>query len=161
MGRGALSPVTQHLRLEVERSFYPFALAKGFERGRATSFEVPFGRIQSGSLQWFDLQWEKYHRPCFILNFGSADEGMLDGRSVNEILNDRSFVYPSICRLHRYAGVELGSWFGTRKPLLKQMWTLSRRHTPEQAVAQAIAAFADIERWWKTGVVTDHMSVLG
>jgi hypothetical protein len=40
---------------------------------RASNYFTPFRRVRGGQLDVFDVQWEKYWRPRFLLNFGRGD----------------------------------------------------------------------------------------
>ena len=62
---------TTDLRREMKRRFFPAMIDSGFsvDMRNAPSF-VDFRRITPDAIQAFDIQWEKYGRPRFVINFG-------------------------------------------------------------------------------------------
>lgn len=64
-----MSP-SKPLRDVLKKRFYPFAPERGFVRGKATSLFTPFERVADGKIQFFEIQWDKYHRARFVINFG-------------------------------------------------------------------------------------------
>src|SRR5215510_765357 len=60
------------LREAIKAVFYPFASERGFVRGKATSMFTPFRRIRGSVAHVFDIQWDKYGAPRFVINFGEA-----------------------------------------------------------------------------------------
>jgi hypothetical protein len=81
------------LREAVKATFYPFALERGFVREKATSLFVPFRRMAGSTVQVFEIQWDKSHRPRFVVNFGEAPSTGIEffGEHVSaELLNSAS-----------------------------------------------------------------------
>ena len=75
----------QILRDTVKERFYPYASEIGFIRGKADAIACPFHRICGDRVHWFEIQWDKYHRPCFVINFSefALIEGMLEGNAAS------------------------------------------------------------------------------
>jgi hypothetical protein len=64
---------TTDLRREIKRRFFPVMADKGFSLDmRDAPFFVGFRRMTSEAIYVCDIQWEKYSRPCFVINFGNA-----------------------------------------------------------------------------------------
>src|SRR5262249_35472387 len=105
---------TTSLRREIKRVFVPYVESKGFSpdpRG-APSF-LCYRRIEAGEVRVCDIQWEKYGRPRFVVNFGKAPaDGVMDllGKHVmpEDILPSHA---PIQGRLTPRSGGMTGSWF--------------------------------------------------
>ena len=148
------------LREAVKASFYPFALERGFVREKATSLFVPFRRMTGSKVHVFDIQWDKSHRPRFVVNFGEAPSTGAEffGEHISAgLLN------PAQCpvhgRLQRWRGGTMRTWFQTSKPWAETMRTLKWAHTPEEVAAELIASFAELESWWETKQEGPHVNI--
>jgi len=135
----------QPLREAVKREFYPFALERGFARIKSNnSLRTLFRKIDGGVAYEFEIQWDKYHRPYFVLNF-SAPEGLpMRSRTRHG-------------RLQRRRGDPLGCWFNLRRPWHEVLRTGHLRYKPEQVVGQVISCFPELEAWWSEGVEGPHV----
>jgi hypothetical protein len=147
------------LRDAMKERFYPFADRQGFVRERAAhSLFTEFRRERDGKVQLFDIQWEKYHRPYFVLNFGEAPIGDLE---VNGTRIDAENVRAADCplggRLQRRRGGSLGCWFHLRKPLGAVLLSGAVNYRPEQVADEVIGAFQELEAWWESKVVGPHV----
>ena len=136
--------------------FYPFAADRGFVRGKADALFVPFHRIRDNKVQWFEIQWDKYHRPLFVLNFSEFNiNGDLD---VEQTLSDR-YAIEIIGRVQRSKGGGFSNWFQARKPWKEVILSMSFRYSPDDVVAQLILGFCDLEEWWDTKNEGPHIYV--
>jgi hypothetical protein len=149
------------LRDAMKERFYPFADRQGFVREKAAhSLFTAFRRQRNGKVQLFDIQWEKYHRPYFVLNFGEAPVGDL---AVNGTLiaaeNVRAADCPLGGRLQRRRGGSLGCWFRLRKPMGAVLLSGVVNYRAEQVADEVIEAFQELEAWWESKVVGPHVHV--
>ena len=133
------------LREAVKASFYPFAERAGFERltGGGSVF-ANFRRSTGELVDVFDIQWDKYSRPYFVINFGQCRPQ-----------EEKDCRKP--CRLQRKRSGHLGSWFGLRKPFLEALRTGRLTYTPDEVVAQLITWFPEAEAWWATRAEGEHV----
>lgn len=133
------------LREAVKREFYPFAAERGFVRVKSSnSLYTTFHKTEEGATYEFEIQWDKYRRSYFVLNF-SAPEGLpLRSRTKDG-------------RLQRKRGGPLSCWFNLRKPWLEVLRTGQFQYSPEQVVSQVISCFAELEAWWSEGVEGPHV----
>ncbi len=86
---------TTELRREIKRTFLPFAEARGFnidQRYSPQFFE--FRRIIAGELHLFDIQWEKYGKRRFVVNFGKCPA---DGVAFNGEMLSPDQLSPAHC----------------------------------------------------------------
>ncbi len=147
------------LRQAIKRRFYPFAEGAGFVRAKSTHPHfTTFRRHRTGVLHVFDVQWDKYHRPRFVLNFGEAPGGDLELHGLRVAAAD---IEPVHCepsgRLQRRRGGSMSCWFQLRKPLFEILTTRSARYPPDEVVDQLIQAFGEVEEWWRTKHEGQHI----
>jgi len=149
------------LRDAVKSRFYPFADERGFSRVRvAHPLFTDFRRERAGKVQVFDIQWDKYHRPCFVLNFGEAPEGDLELHGTRIAAKD---VGPAHCplrgRLQRYKGGSLSCWFRLRRPWSDVLSSGAWSYRPEEVAEELVRAFRELEQWWETKIEGPHIYV--
>ena len=135
-------------RDEIKKRFYPFAEKRGFVRQKSTNPHfTEFRRDAEGRIDTFDIQWDKYGRPRFVLNFDlPTDEG-------------RKTVLSS-GRLQRFQGGDLWCWFGSSRPWLGKLRALKWSYTPAEVVDELIAAFDELEEWWSERKVGPHIRIV-
>ena len=148
------------LREAIKATFYPFALERGFVRDKATPLFVSFRRMAGNTVHVFEIQWDKSHRPRFVVNFGEAPSTGIEffGEHVSAEL-----LAPHHCpvngRLQRWRGGSMRTWFQTSKPWLETMRTLKWAYTPEEVAAELMASFAELESWWDTRREGPHVNI--
>jgi hypothetical protein len=152
---------TSALRSELKATLWPYAERTGFTRGKATSLFTPFRRQAGDLVQVFDVQWDKSHRPRFVINFGDASVSeLLQRKVVDDAGSIEVHHCPEMLRLQRRRGGAMSCWFQLRRRLLERIMTLSWNYTPAEVAAAAMANFAEIEAWWSNRTVGPHVSVL-
>lgn len=130
----------------VKKRFYPFAETRGFTRDKSINpLFTTFRRTTGTRVQVFEIQWDKYWRPCFVINFGKG------------FAADERIVYQG--RLQRKRGGSRYCWFGTRRPWTSKLATGKWSYTPEEVLAELIAAFDELESWWGQGVSGPHIQL--
>jgi Domain of unknown function (DUF4304) len=115
---------TTALRREIKRVFDPHLKSKGFSpdlRG-APNF-LAYRRIEADQVHVFDIQWEKYGRPRFVVNFGKAPvDGVTDvlGKHIKpeDTLASQA---PIQGRLKPGSGAMTESWFRQDRPLIGRL----------------------------------------
>lgn len=140
---------------------YPFAKEQGFVRGKANSMFVPFSRVNVEMVHWFEIQWDKSHRPYFVVNFC---EFPFEGTSaLKEQFIDqpehRGEDYNYGGRLQRSRGGGLYHWFSNAKPLGQILRSFSFTYTPEQAAGELIDSFGELEAWWESKLEDPHIYI--
>jgi len=59
------------LKDEVIKHFYKFVEQKGFTKEKSVEpYFTEFRRNHNNEVQVFEIQWDKYWRPYFVINFG-------------------------------------------------------------------------------------------
>lgn len=137
--------MTHPLRETVTRRFYPFAETRGFTRIKSgDSLFTTFRKSDGYTAYEFEIQWDKYHRPYFVLNF-SIPEG-----AIAPVRTKRG-------RLQRKRGGPISCWFNLRKPWLETLRTGQFRYKPDEVVDHLISCFPEIEAWWSNGTEGPHV----
>jgi len=132
----------------IKKQFYPFAETRGFVRAKSENpLFTTFHRTVGNQVQMFEIQWDKYWRPCFVVNFGG-------GSASNEQINYEG-------RLQRRRGGSQLCWFGIRRPWLSKLLSGKWKYTPEEVVIELIAAFDEMETWWAEGTEGPHIKRWG
>ena len=131
---------------EMKRTFYPFATARGFlkQKSEAPGFTV-FRRVREQRIEAFKVQWDKYCRPFFVINFG---RGVAD-----------SDQHQASGRLQRRRGGNLSCWFNIRRPWSAKLRSGKWNYQPAEVVSEVIAAFPELEAWWATGEAGPHIYI--
>ncbi len=150
---------TTELRREIKRTFVPFAEARGFNFDQRYSPQfLEFRRIIDGELHLFDIQWEKYGKPRFVVNFGKSPA---DGVKFNGELLPPDKVSPAHCsvkgRLQPGKGPMTSSWFRQDKPLLARLVSRESLYPPSHVVGELIALFPELEAYWRDGSSGSHL----
>lgn len=142
------------LREAIKGYFYPFAESKGFVRAKSKHPHfTTFARVNGTAVHVFDVQWDKYGRPAFVINFGEAsvDESQpLAGISTEQC--------KMLCRLQ--PDKNSPRWWRLRKPWLEVLKTGRLRYEPTDVVGQVIACFPEAESWWAEKQEGPHVLVL-
>jgi hypothetical protein len=130
------------LREEIKRRFYPFVMSHGFTRQKSENpFFTTFVREYQGRTDVFDIQWDHYWRPFFVINFGSK-QGEFIGR------------------LQRRRGGALRNWFSLRRPWFEKLRYGKWNYTPQEVTDELISAFEELEIWWKSGITGPHVYII-
>ena len=150
---------TKPIRNALRAVFYPHVISLGFEVDTRMQPElVVFRRFAADAIHVFNIQWDKYHRPKFVINFSAAPLGGVDhcGRFIEP--NDISPVHcGTYLRLVRRQGRLTYSWFQQRRPVLYQLLSLRRNYEPDEIAAQVVERFAELEDWWATKKIGPHV----
>ncbi|WP_243303083.1 DUF4304 domain-containing protein [Geothrix oryzisoli] len=154
---------TTALRSALKAVFYPYVEARGFILDTSNQpWFTTFRRHQGDKVHVFDIQWDKYGGPRFVLNFGEAP--------ANGLVRQHEPIAPQhidLCdcqprlRLQRRRGGTMGCWFQLRRPLWEQFISLSREYRPEEVAHRVTASFAEVETWWATRVQGPHVHGIG
>ena len=152
---------TTELRREIKRTFLPFAETHGFNIDRRYSPQfLEFRRVTESEMHLFDIQWEKYGKPRFVVNFGKCPA---DGVEFNGEMLSPDQVSPAHCsikgRLQPGKGPMTSSWFRQDKPLLARLWSRESLYPPSQVVGELITLFPELEAYWQDGNTGSHLRI--
>jgi hypothetical protein len=152
---------TTALRREIKERFTPAMAERGFacDMRKAPQF-FTFRRITPDAVQVFDIQWEKYGRPRFVVNFGQcAAAGVVIG---GELVAPQD-VFPNSTpiwgRLSPGRGGTTGNWFRQDRPLLERIGTWSSTRSPAEVMTTLMTLFPELEEFWKNGQTGRHSRV--
>ena len=153
---------TTELRRELKRRFYPFVAGHGFQVDtKYGPIGTDFRRITSTCVDVFDIQWEKYGRPRFVLNFGKtpADGVMHFDEQVppEKVL---SYMGAQSGRLQPRRGPSANSWFRQDPTFFRRVLLRQPDRHPTDVVDELLVLFPELEEWFKNGQVGPHMSLV-
>ncbi|WP_345552515.1 hypothetical protein [Microbulbifer aestuariivivens] len=140
---------TTELRKEIKKTFIPYVEAKGFisSMENAPNF-FDFKKIIENEEWFFDIQFEKYGTPRFVVNFGKA-----------QIKNNKRTITTGHCRLQPGKTASTGSWFRQDKHWIIKLLSSKKLHQPEVVVEQLISLFPEIEQYFQDGTIGEHLRV--
>lgn len=144
---------TTSLRRELKLRFFPQVEQHGF---RLVEREAPmfwiFRRATGASVQLFSLQWDKYGRPRFRVDFGSCPIGGLDllGKHVGWADMHPHWL-PDVATLKPAGGVLAGSWYRQDRALLRRLLGGGTLRAPADVVDELVAAYPEMEAYWANG----------
>jgi len=153
---------TTNLRRELERTFYPYVTDRGFQIDKSTGpLSVDFRRFTADHIDVFDLQWEKYGRPRFVVNFGQAPSAGVThfGEYVppEKIL---SYMGPQSGRLQPRLGPGTGSWFRQDRNFFRRFVFRQAVRPAVEVVEELVSLFQELEGWYEHGQLGAHMKLL-
>lgn len=153
--------VTTPLRRALKQTFYPFVERRGFVADlRDQPRSVVFRRTAGSVVQMFEVQWEKFGKPRFALNFGTCS---VDGITIQHEVHSAGSVYPSWCpdagALQPRRGATSRSWFRQDHSFVHYLLRGPALRDPTAVVAELLALFPELEQYWSTGHVGPHMRI--
>ncbi|MBY6243942.1 DUF4304 domain-containing protein [Methylosinus sp. Sm6] len=151
---------TKLLRAGIKSDFAEYLGSVGFAREKSndsSGLSYVFRRVLSTRHDLVDVQFDQYHRPKFIINFGSAPpEGIIDtyGREVpvNDVkiyqlvVNGRLSPSP-YCRIR---------WFGISA--IKAA-IIGSEAAAKKEIDRVIHLFLEVDNWFNKGVIGSHLSI--
>jgi len=153
---------TTDLRRELKKRFYPFVAEHGFQIDMSHSpFSVDFRRITAERMDVFDLQWEKYGRPRFVLNFGqcSPNGAVHFGE---QIPPDKVLFYmgSSSGQLQPQKGSGTRAWFRQDRSFFRRVVLRHQPRPPAHVVDELLCLFPELEAWFQHRRLGPHMVIL-
>jgi hypothetical protein len=145
------------LREAVKQQFFPFAEKEGFIRAKSNHplFTV-FIRQRGNRSDIFDIQWDNYHRPIFVVNFSEVSSS---ATNIGSKLQMSPFDYKSLGRLQRRRGGSLDCWYQLRKPWISVLRSRELRYGPDEVVRQLIENFQELNEWWNSKTEGPHVYI--
>ena len=153
---------TTALRQMIKQSFIPLMESKGFQTDmRDMPHFLGFRRIRPGRIDVCDIQWEKYGRPRFVLNFGSCGPlGVIcHGREIKpeDITAGET---PWRGRLMPGPPPSVRNWFRQDRSLLERFLKGGRLQPPDDVIAELIRLFDEVESYWESDTVGKHIRII-
>lgn len=154
---------TTALRAALKHTLFPLLERRGFliDKSGQPLFTT-FRRRVGDDVHVIDLQWDKYGRPNFVLNFGKAPaQGIV--RQGEQVRPEQAEVFdcqPRF-RLQRAHGRTVASWYRLRRPWLQQIVLWSRDRSPDDVVGEVVAHLHEVEAWYRDGIEGPHVKRMG
>ncbi|MCE9601431.1 MAG: hypothetical protein K8S21_04345 [Gemmatimonadetes bacterium] len=153
--------MTTPLRRALKLVFYASVADAGFaidRRGRPGT--TVLRRVSGDVVHLLEVQWEKYGRPRFTLNFGTCPAA---GLRIRDELHVPGQVLPTWCpdagTLRPRRGATSRSWFRQDRPFLQRLLGRPALREPSEVVGELVTLFPELERYWSTGEIGEHMRV--
>jgi hypothetical protein len=152
---------TADLRRAVKGSFVPLMEGKGFCTDmRDMPQFMGFRRITPERIYVCDIQWEKYGRPRFALNFGSCGpHGVICYGMEIKPADVTASSTSSFGRLIPGPSPLTRSWFRQDRTLLQRLLRGSWLKPVDEVVGDLIDLFPEVEDYWNSGLIGKHIRV--
>jgi hypothetical protein len=153
---------TTDLRREIKRRFFPVMTDKGLSVDmRHAPFFIGFRRMTPGAIHVCDIQWEKYGRPRFIVNFGKCGPAgvICHGQPIRPE-DVTASTTPLLGSLAPGRHSTVGGWFRQDRRLIESILHLSRLRPPTEVITTLLALFHEVDEWWENGSVGPHVRVI-
>lgn len=153
--------LTRALRLAIKSDFARFLAERGFERYRATDssgLDYFFRRRVGEKWQLLQVQFDRYQRSKFVLEFGQFHAGRLIdpyGRHVRDE-DARCFHLAQRARLYRWRKLLFWSWFGVTAVSAR---IIGRDHAIMKEIRRLEELFPQVEHWLEHGAIGPNVSV--
>jgi hypothetical protein len=150
---------TTHLRRELRKRFVPHAVERGFvvdERHQPVT--TTFRRAANGSVQIFEIQWDKYGRPRFAVRFGTCPAA---GLRVDGTVFPPGETLATWCPDRGTLRSDRGEWFRQDVGLFRRMLHANALRNPSEVINELLACFPELERYWAEGRQGPHARLWG
>ena len=152
---------TTELRRALKTQFFAHAIGRGFvvdERHQPGT--TTFRRRAGNGVHVFDVQWEKYGKPRFAVHFGTCpSEGLL----VNGVTHLPDETLATWCAdagtLRPRRGSSAHAWFRQDAAWWERLVGRRALRDPADVVAELLAVFPELERYWVSGDVGPHLKL--
>lgn len=153
---------TTELRREIKERFFPLMTAKGFSADmRDAPFFFGFRRMTPKAIHLCDIQWDKYGRPRFVVNFGKCSlAGVICHGQPIRPEDVTASATPTQGRLAPGRHATVGGWFRQDRPLFESVLYRGRLRPPAEVVVTLLTLFHEIEDWWENGSVGSHIRII-
>jgi hypothetical protein len=146
----------RRIRALVGSRFAELVKSRGFERRRGSVRLYRFRRKSAERHDLLEVQFDRYMRPRFIVNFGTvSSDGLVDGYGRNLAADDVQIVHLSVSgRLNACPRLLLEYWFGVG-------WVTigSAERAAELQIDKLTRLFPHVEHWFATGRAGLHLAV--
>lgn len=157
---------TTPLRQELKRRFWPMVEAQGFLRDETHAPTwVTFRRHGDAVTHVFDIQWDKWGRPRFVVNFGQCGPDGIEFRGQTlpreTVLAGWLAVTGQGGWLQPGRGSSTRSWFRQDPTLVRILIGQRALREPRAVVDELIGLFPEVGAWWDRGAIGPHLRIRG
>lgn len=150
------------IRHAIREEFEPWMVRKGFQMTRKQgSTSVIFRKTCSDKIRLCDIQWDKYGKSRFVMNFGCCSiKGIVtwEGRMImpEDMYPSWSPVWGRLTDGFLIAGL---GWFRLDPPWYKWPWIKACHQSPAVLIARLKERFIEVEEFWETGKNGPHIRI--
>ena len=150
---------TTELRRELKRRFFPQLERMGFTLDNSSAPNTTrFRRAAGESVQILEVQWEKYGKPRFVVNFGVCPaEGLQVRGETFPVDRVMAGWLEEFGRLQPRRGHSTSKWFSQDKPWWRRLFASRQLIPPARVVDDLLALFPEVEAYWADRVVGKHL----
>jgi hypothetical protein len=150
---------TTALRREMKSRFIPHVEQQGFKLDERQAPIVWIFRREVGmTAQLFSVEWEKYGRPRFRLDFGTCP---IEGLSLRGQHFDWPDIHPhwlpNAATLRPGSGFLAGTWFRQDRAVLRKLLSSGTLRSPSEVVDELLSAYPHIQSYWSGGSAGNHI----
>lgn len=150
-----METLTRALRRSIKSDFGNHLKALGYEQYKAkdsSGLHYFFRRKVADHWDLLQVQFDKSHRPKFVLEFGQFTIGGIVDRYGNHVRDDdvRCHMLPKRGRLYKSKVLFFWIWFGVSKSLAS---VIGHENSIAREVRRLTILFSQVERWFVSGVV--------
>jgi hypothetical protein len=147
----------RRLRTLIASRFSEFVADWGFEKERGGEMDFRFRRKSPQRHDLIEVQFDKYLRPRFILNFGSVPtEGLIDAYGRHIDADDVGIAHlVERGRLNASPKFLMEHWFGLGGLTIGPV-----ERAAEGQVEKLIKLFPQVERWFATGIAGWNFAIM-
>lgn len=148
---------TKALRNAVKERIFPLFEAKGLQRAKGRNPLVcEFKRLTHHEIWVVAIQWEKYGKPRFVVNFDKFPRTGIRWNSTDYSADeiDSSFAH---CRLQPRSGTLTSSWFRQDRSLLASLMSGSRLRPEKEVVDELVSMIEEIFDYLGNDSVGNHI----
>ncbi len=140
----------------MESRFSAFMTDSGFQKECGGGIDFRFRRKGSQRHDLIEVQFDKYLRPRFILNFGTVPaEGLTDAYGRHIDADDVHIAHlVERGRLNALPKILVEHWFGLGR---LRIWPVET--AAERQVEKLIKLFPQVERWFASGTVGWNLAI--
>ena len=151
---------TTALRQILKARFFARVIQQGFViDSRRQPLSTTFRRRRDDLVQIFEIQWDKYGKPRFVVNFGTCPAAGLEIDGVNHAAGE---TFASWCadagRLQPRSGTSSRSWFRQDAPWLDRLRGRPALRAPDEVVDELQRLFPELEAYWTSGALGRHLT---
>lgn len=153
--------LTRALRHSMMSDFGRYLAEHGFERykaGDSSGLDYFFRRQVGDYWNLVQIQFDKRHRPKFILEFGKFPVGGIVDRYGRHVADDeaRCYMLPERGRLYRSRALFFWVWFGVSAFAEK---IFGREAAIAAEIRRLMMGFSQVEQWFGSGAVGSCINV--
>jgi hypothetical protein len=152
---------TSFLRSEIKTTFFKHIQSLGFDQQRindSNSLSYFFYRERGELRDLVEVQFDQYHRPKFVIEFGFCPSGGIVDSYGREVpaKNVRCYQLMTNGRLYKSLFLSIGKWFSVS---LIEIGIFGNEEAANREINKAVRNFKQVDEWLRNGTVGSDISI--